>query len=91
METSQIFKTNRLNILIRKREELKEIALRENYKQELLYQKIKEKTWDLVETQLNAVVALNSNLIVYNYNVRIRTPQELRKFLYTPSIFLIYS
>ena len=91
METSQIFKSNRLNILIRKREELKEISLRENYKQELLYQKIKEKTWDLVETQLKAVVALNSNLIVYNYNVRIRTPQELRKFLYKNIIFLIYS
>lgn len=58
---------------------MKNEAQREIYKNEILYNKIKDKTWNQMETHLKALVGLTSNTIVFNYNIRKRTEEELRK------------
>jgi len=62
-----------------KKDKMKNEARREVLKSELLYGKIKEKAWDTMDTHLKALVGLTSNNIVFNFHVRTRTEQELRK------------
>ena len=69
---------------IRRREQIKNEAQREIYRNEILFTKIKEKTWDQMETHLKALVGLTSTGIVFNFHVRKRTEQELRKYIHTP-------
>jgi hypothetical protein len=62
-----------------KRQQMKAEAQRENYKNEILYQKIKENTYDKMEVHLKGLVGLQSNTIVYNFQIRKRTEAEKRK------------
>jgi hypothetical protein len=52
---------------------LREQVKRENFRQEILYKLIKERTWDNMEVHLRGVNGLNSNILVYNYHIRIRS------------------
>jgi len=58
---------------------MQEISKRENFKQEILYKMIKEKTWDTMDEHLKAINGLNSNIIVHNFHIRKRSPLEIRK------------
>jgi len=64
---------------LRKKDKMKNEAKREIYRNEILYSKIKEKAWDQMEEHLKALVGLTSNNIVFNFHIRKRTEQELRK------------
>ena len=75
--------------------ELRENAKKEVYKQELLHKRIKERTWDTMDVQLKAINGLRENYLVYNYNIRKRQPEELRRyfkifFFFLFSTFLIF-
>ncbi|EGR30550.1 hypothetical protein IMG5_129360, partial [Ichthyophthirius multifiliis] len=61
------------------RQQLKSLAKRENYKQEILHQKIKEKTWDTMKVQLKGINGLKSNQLLYNFHIRNRTEEELQQ------------
>ena len=49
-------------------------------RQEILHKRIKEKTWDMMEVHLRAINGINTNLIVYNYHLMKRSPEELRMY-----------
>jgi len=61
------------------RKKMQEDAQKENMRNEILYNKIKETTYDTMEVQLKGVVGLKSNTVLYNFQIRKRTPEELRK------------
>lgn len=65
-----------------KKMELKDQAKKEIYKQEIIHKRIKERTWDTMDAQLKAINGLRENYLVYNYNIRKRGPEELRRFLH---------
>lgn len=46
---------------------------------EILYNLIKERTWDQMEVPLKGINGLSSNILVTNFHVRVRTNDELRK------------
>ncbi len=45
----------------------------------MVYRKIKEKTWDSMDVHLSAINGLNSNIIVFNYNIFKKTTEEIRR------------
>jgi len=67
--------------------DLKENAKKAILKEEMLHKKIKERTWDTMDIQLKAINGLRENYLVYNYNVRKRQPEELRRYLFNKSFF----
>lgn len=69
---------------------MKNEARRDIYKNEILYNKIKEKTWDQMENHLKALVGLTSTTIVFNFHIRKRTEAELRKYTFVIKLGLIF-
>jgi len=62
-----------------KKIELKEKAKKEIIKQEIIHKRIKERTWDTMDSQLKAINGLRENYLLYNYNIRKRPAEELRR------------
>ncbi|CAD8159373.1 unnamed protein product [Paramecium pentaurelia] len=58
---------------------LRDLVKKENVRQEILYQLIKERTWDQMEIPLKGVNGLIQHIIVTNYHIRVRQPEEMRK------------
>eukprot|EP00825_Cyclidium_porcatum_P004670 TRINITY_DN1220_c0_g1_i2.p1 TRINITY_DN1220_c0_g1~~TRINITY_DN1220_c0_g1_i2.p1 ORF type:complete len:1061 (-),score=222.02 TRINITY_DN1220_c0_g1_i2:1563-4745(-) len=61
----------------KEREKMKDLAKNENFKLEILHKRIKDRTWDQMKEHLTALNGLDLNIIVYNYHIRKRSPQEL--------------
>jgi hypothetical protein len=61
-------------------------AYKENLRNELLFAKIKEKTYDTMAVHLKGLIALKSNNIVYNFQIRKITPEEKRKLKFALEI-----
>ena len=66
-----------------KKMELKENAKKEIFKQEIIHKRIKERTWDTMDSQLKAINGLRENYLIYNYNIRKRPAEELRRLIKT--------
>ncbi|KRX02904.1 WD40-repeat-containing domain [Pseudocohnilembus persalinus] len=60
-------------------EKIRENAQKENYKQEILHNRLLEKTWNTMKTHLKAINGLDTNIIVYNYHIRQRSEKELQQ------------
>lgn len=63
----------------KQRNNLRELVKKENIREEIIYTLIKERTWDQIEVPLKGINGLTVNLLVYNYHIRIRSNEELRK------------
>ena len=59
---------------------LRKLAAKENLRNEVLKQRIKERTWDTMEIQSTGCKSLNTEKIIYNFQVRKQTKLELDEY-----------
>jgi len=48
-------------------------------KLELLKERVQQTTWDKMEIQNKAIKSIKGEMLVYNYGIRKRTPDEVRR------------
>lgn len=63
----------------KEREVIRKDAKRKELEYECLKERLKNATWDTMNTHSTASVSLDSDLLLYNYGIRERTKQEKRK------------
>lgn len=56
---------------------LRKIAARENLRNEVLWNRLKERTWDIMEIQSTGCRSLFTDQIMFNFQIRKQTEQEL--------------
>ena len=59
-------------------------AKREILRQEIIHKRIKKEAWDSMEIHLKAINGIKSNLLVYNYQIKTKTPEEEALYFFSP-------
>lgn len=60
-------------------EEIRKEADKTNLRLELLKERVQQTTWDKMEVQNKAIKSIKGDMLVYNYGIRKRTPEEVRR------------
>lgn len=60
-------------------EEIRKEAEKTTLKLELLRERVQQTTWDKMDIQSKAVKSIKGDMLVFNYGIRKKTPEEVRR------------
>lgn len=60
-------------------EEIRKDAEKTVLKLELLRERVQQTTWDKMEVQSKAIKSIKGDTLIFNYSIRKRTPEEVRR------------